>query len=184
MKRYSVVIAIVLTLFATFWPGKTIKANYYKMKAEYGDSSVIIRHLPPCGTATLSETPLGKDENVSWDVFCSVVGDSPVIYYLNTNAGFSTNYNVHALSIIGQKALLSSTKINWRSSENILSFGFKDGSVYYTTELRPEFYPFLVVFWLLLSVLLFLILNYVVVRALGHLDIVIARRRPLIQKTE
>ena len=171
MKKYSWIISLLLALSVVIWPVFAIYRHFNKVESLYNNSAVVSRTVELCGTATISEIPVGNT-NIGWTAFCgSMERSSPVSYYIELNQDDRSILRIQALTTTSTGfVLIARTEIKISSLESVASFGLKDNSIFYTTE---QAYGVTAVMWIFVFVfflILWLFLNWIVSLASGKLD--------------
>ena len=171
MKRYSWIISLLLALSVVIWPIFAIYEHFNKIENLYKDSASVSRTVELCGTATISQVPVGKP-NIGWNEFCGLIEKSSLVsYYVELSQDNRSIVKIQALARTSTGfVLITRTEIKISPLEAVASFGLKDNSVFYTTE---QAYGVTAVMWIFVFVfflILWLFLNWIVSLASGKLD--------------
>jgi len=163
MKKYGWIISLLLALSVVIWPVYAINNRVAEVENLYKDSDTISRTVEACGTATVSEVPVGEP-NIGWNEFCGLIGqDYQVFYYFERNTNASANVIIHALTTSSTKFVLVAAKeINASTFETVVSFGLNGNSIFYTTQ-QNESTVFTAYFLVVICALLTWLLFYYIV---------------------
>ena len=171
MKKYNWIISLLLALSVVIWPVYTINNRIVAIESLYKDSDTISRTVEACGTATVSEVPVGKP-NIGWNEFCGLIGgNSQVSYYIELDQDNQRTLEVQALTKTSTGfVLITSKEIRLEVLESIASFGLNDNTIFYTTQ---QINGMAEVIWIMVIVVYLLVwwfLNWIVSLASGKLD--------------
>ena len=171
MKRYSWIISLLLALSVVIWPIFAIYEHFNKIENLYKDSASVSRTVELCGTATISQVPVGKP-NIGWNEFCGLIEKSSLVsYYVELSQDNRSIVKIQALARTSTGfVLITRTEIKISTLEAVASFGLKDNSVFYTTEQVHGMVETTWVFVFVLFMLVWGFLNWIVSSILRKIE--------------